>query len=365
MTDQTDVPWWEIRNATGEDEPTELLIYGYIGEWDDVNSRDVATQLQAVTSKAIHVKINSYGGSVFTAQAILSTLKRHAANVTVFIDGIAASAATIIAMAGERVVIPSNAMMMIHNPLTWAGGNATDFREYADMLDKIRDSIIAAYQGKTSLSREKLVELMDAETWLSADEAVEFGFADEVEVALRVAASIDNGILTVNGMSFDSSRFANIPAGFAVSNTAQTQKPTPKNTQAPATPEKEEIVDLETLKNKYPELYNQIKAEGVSAGQTAERARIKAIEDLAGSDHKDLVNKAKFDTGASAPELAVEIMNAEKARKKAFLENRLEDADELENAADPSDPKNSKGQKEKEKETVTNAMSAGFNKNRK
>lgn len=365
MTDKTDVPWWEIRNATGEDEPTELLIYGYIGEWDDVNSRDVATQLQSVTSKEIHVKINSYGGSVFTAQAILSTLKRHPAAVTVFIDGIAASAATIIAMAGERVVIPSNAMMMIHNPLTWAGGNAADFREYADMLDKIRDSIIAAYQGKTSLSREKLVALMDAETWISADEAVELGFADEVETALRIAASIDNGILTVNGMSFDSARFTNIPAGFAVSNSAQRQKQTPQNTPAPAKPEKEEIVDLDTLKNKYPELYNQVKAEGAIEGQTSERTRIKAIEDLAGSDHKDLVNKAKFETGASAPELAVEIMNAEKARKKAFLDNRTEDAGELGNAADPSDPKNSKGEKEKAKETVTNAMSAGFNKNRK
>lgn len=345
--------WWEIKNAAGDDETAaELLIYGYIGEWDDVSSSDVVKQLKSVTANNIVVKINSYGGSVFTAQAILSSLKRHPANITVYIDGIAASAATIIAMAGDKIIIPSNAMMMIHNPWTYAAGDADELRDIAEMMDKVRDSILAAYREKTALTDEKLIELMNDETWLSADEAVELGFADEVEKPMRLAASLNDGIFSLNGMSFDASRFANLPESLAKLTAPENKKPA-----ATAANNEEEIVDLETLKNKHPDLYNQVFNAGKDDGVKAERNRIKQIEDSVIPGHDDLVNKAKFETGISAESLALEILNAERGRNAAYLQNREDDAGELNNAVDPNAPQN-KG--EQEAAAVKNSIGSAF-----
>lgn len=344
--------WWEIKNSTTEDDtPAELLIYGYIGEWDDVSSSDVVKQLKNITASNISVKINSYGGSVFTAQAILSSLKRHPANITVYIDGIAASAATIIAMAGDKIIIPSNAMMMIHNPWTFAAGDAGELRDIAEMMDKVRDSILAAYRDKTGLADEKIIELMDDETWLSADEAVELGFADEVEKPMRLAASLKNGVFSLNGMSFETSRFANLPASLAKL-TEPENKPT-----APAANKEDEIVDLETLKNKHTDLFNQVFDSGKKEGVKAERERIKSIEDSVIPGHDELVNNAKFETGISAETLALEIMNAERGRNAAFLQNRQDDANELKNSIDNNQPQN---KTEQEATAIKNGIASAF-----
>lgn len=345
--------WWEIKNSAAEDNtPAELLIYGYIGEWDEVSSADVVKQLKAITSDTINVRINSYGGSVFTAQAILSSLKRHPANVTVYIDGIAASAATIIAMAGDKIIIPSNAMMMIHNPWTFAAGDADELRDIAEMMDKVRDSILAAYSEKTGLSNERLIELMNDETWLSADEAVALGFADEVEKAMRLAASLHDGVLSLNGMSFEASRFSKLPDSLAKLSQLENKQPT-----APTVKQKEEIVNLEELKNKHPDLYNQVFNSGQEAGVKAERERIKLIENSVIPGHDELVNKAKFETGISAEVLALEILNAERGRNAAFLQNRQDDADELNNTIDKNEPQN---KSEQAVTAVKNSISAGF-----
>lgn len=128
---------------------------------------------------------------MFAGQAIYSMLKRHKAQVKVYIDGLAASIASLVAMAGDKVIMPANAMMMIHNPWTWGAGNANDFRKLADDLDKIRESMIAAYENRSALTSEEIANLMDAETWLSAKDSLEYGFADEVEAAKDVAAYVD------------------------------------------------------------------------------------------------------------------------------------------------------------------------------
>lgn len=349
--------WWEIKNSAGEDNtPAELLIFGYIGEWDDVSSAEVVTQLQKVTSSLVNVRINSYGGSVFTAQAILSSLKRHPANVTVYIDGIAASAATLIAMAGDKIIIPSNAMMMIHNPLTCAWGNASELREAADLLDKVRESILAAYREKTGLSDERLIELLNNETWLSADEAVELGFADEVEKPMRLAASLNGGILSLNGMSFEASRFSNLPDTLAKLTTTENEI-----TSEQSVHKEEEIVDLEELKNKHPDLYNQVFNAGKEEGITAERSRIQLIENSVIPGHEEIVNKAKFETGISAEAVALEILNAERGRNEAYLQNRMDDANVLRNTGDNNLPQN-KG--EEDVKAVKNSISSGFKKHK-
>ncbi|EJJ0116124.1 Clp protease ClpP [Salmonella enterica] len=345
--------WWNIKNSAGEDDtPAEMQLYGYIGEWDDISSAEVVKELKEIKAKTIVVRINSYGGSVFTAQAILSSLKRHPANVKVYIDGIAASAATIIAMAGDKIIIPANAMMMIHNPWTFAAGDSEELRSIAEMMDKVRDSILAAYREKTGLSDEKLIELMDAETWLSADEAVELGFADEVEKPMRMAASLKDGVFCLNGMNFETSRFASLPESLATLTTPENKQPA-----APVATNEEEIVDLDTLKNKHPDLYNQVFNEGRDDGVKAERDRIKQIEDSVIPGHDELVNKAKFETGVSAETLALEIMNAERGRNAAYLKNRAEDADPLKNAVDNQAPQN-KG--EQEVAAVKNRIGSAF-----
>lgn len=186
--------FWNFRKISNSE--GELLIYGPISDeswWgDEVTPKQFKEELDALGDiDTLNIHINSPGGDVFAGQAIHSILSRHKAQKIVYIDGLAASIASVIAVAGDLVVMPKNAMMMIHNPWTWAAGNANDFRRLADDLDKIRETLIAAYQSKTNLSREKLIELMDAETWMTAEEALEYGFIDEIEQTKQVAACID------------------------------------------------------------------------------------------------------------------------------------------------------------------------------
>ena len=126
------------------------------------------------------VWLNSPGGDCVAAAQIYNMLKEYPGNITIKIDGIAASAASLIAMAGDNVLMSPVSMMMIHNPLTMAVGNADDMQKAAAMLNEVKDSIINAYELKTGLSRAKLSHLMDDETWMNAVKAVELGFADGI-----------------------------------------------------------------------------------------------------------------------------------------------------------------------------------------
>jgi ATP-dependent Clp protease protease subunit len=208
--------FWEFRAATEDPKVGELLLYGVISSeswWgDEVTPKQFQQDLAALGDiDELRVYVNSGGGDVFAGQAIHSMIKRHKARVIVYVDGLAASIASVIAMAGDVVRMPRNAMMMIHQPWSWGYGNAAEMRRLADDLDKIAESLVAAYAEKTGLEREKIIEIMDAETWLTAEEAVELGFADEIETAKDVAASVDGARLTVNGQQHDLSRFRNRP----------------------------------------------------------------------------------------------------------------------------------------------------------
>lgn len=208
--------FWTIRAAEDAPDVAELLLYGEISDvtwWgDEVTPKQFKADLDALGNvREIKVYINSIGGDVFAGQAIHSMLRRHPAKVTVYIDGLAASIASVVAMAGDVVYMPRNAMMMLHNPWSLAVGNAEVFRKMAEDLDKIRESMVAAYQDKSGLDRDKIIELMDAETWLTAEEAVKLGFADEIEEAKQVAASLAGGCLVINGQMCDLRRFRNPP----------------------------------------------------------------------------------------------------------------------------------------------------------
>ena len=161
-----------------------LFLNGTIAEesWfdDDVTPQLFKDELLS-GSGDITVWINSPGGDCVAAAQIYNMLMDYKGNVTIKIDGIAASAASVIAMAGTKVIVSPVSMMMIHNPMTTAFGNATEMEKAIAMLDEVKESIINAYEIKTGMSRAKLSHLMDAETWMrNANMAVELGFADEI-----------------------------------------------------------------------------------------------------------------------------------------------------------------------------------------
>ncbi len=181
--------WYSIK-AKADQKTAEISIYDEIGYWG-VTAKQFIGDLKALDATAIKLAINSPGGSVFDALAIYNALRQHPAAVEVTIMGVAASAASVIAMAGDTIVMPENAFMMIHNPLNLAYGNADDLREMADVLDKIAASLIGIYAKRTGLPEDEIKALLDAETWLNAEEAVLKGFADELQAELKVAASYD------------------------------------------------------------------------------------------------------------------------------------------------------------------------------
>lgn len=167
------------------DSSADLYIYGDIVsyEWDesDVSAFGFKKELEELGDiSELNVHINSLGGSTYQGLTIYNLLKQHKAKINMYIDGIAASAASIIAMAGDKVFMPKTSMIMIHNCWTGIIGNAKELRKTADDMDKIAVAYKAAYLSKINIDEEKLDELLEEESYLTADECVEMGFADEV-----------------------------------------------------------------------------------------------------------------------------------------------------------------------------------------
>ena len=180
-----DRKFWNWKNQTDEEPSAErvLELYGTIAEesWfdDDITPAMFKEELFA-GSGPITIWINSPGGDVFAAAQIYNMLMDYPHDVTVKIDALAASAASVIAMAGTKVLMSPVAMIMVHNPATIAIGDSDEMQKAIDMLAEVKESIMNAYEIKTGMSRHKISQLMDAETWMNAKEAVKLGFADEI-----------------------------------------------------------------------------------------------------------------------------------------------------------------------------------------
>lgn len=175
----------EVRAAADGSDAAELLIYGDIGDnwWtESVTASDVVRQLAEITAGTINVRINSYGGSVTDGTAIFNALKRHAATINVTVDGIAASIASLIAMAGDRVEMPANALMMLHAPWAYAAGNSADLRELADVLDVYGRAMATSYAAKTARPYDEMLVLLTdgKDHWYTAAEAQAAGLVDAV-----------------------------------------------------------------------------------------------------------------------------------------------------------------------------------------
>lgn len=169
--------WYRFKNVAADE--AELLLYDEIGGFGTY-AEDFLAELKAVTAPKLRVKVNSPGGSVFEGVALANALRSHPAEVTVQVDGIAASIASVIAMAADRVVVQPQAMVMVHDASGVCLGNAQDMQDMAALLDKISDNIADAYVAKAGGTRDEWRQVMRAETWFNAEEAVEAGLADEV-----------------------------------------------------------------------------------------------------------------------------------------------------------------------------------------
>ena len=332
--------WNVMKNE--EEKSAELILYGSIGSdeyWDDISDKAFKQDIENLGDvENITLHINSPGGSVFSAVAIANTLKNHKAKITANIDGLAASAATIITSACDTVRMPKNALFMVHNPITFAYGNNQDMQKTLEMLNKVKNSIIETYLNKAKTDKETLSELMDNETWMSAEEAKEYGFVDEI-LDESVEKEVIENKLIINNMAFDISRFKNFKE-------KKNQDPRIINISVNSTGSPEEIADkfrdilnstenqkneggnmtLEELKNKFPELYNQIFNEGKEAGITKERERMREIDNLDVSNYSELIENAKYNEPVEASVLAVNILNKQKEERIKKLQNIKNDS---------------------------------------
>lgn len=262
------------------------------------------------------VVVNSGGGSVFSAAEIYTALKSFGGKVKVQIVGMAASAASVISMAGQYVEMSPVAQLMIHNASSGAWGDYNEMDATSEFLQKVNQTITNAYRSKTSKTSEELLQMMNRTTWMTASEAKENGFIDAImfENELDAVASIKHPSL-VEGV---------IPKNI-LDQLRQQLKIDPTNSTMNSITQNEggsKKMDLETLKNEHPELVNQIEKAAVNN----ERQRIQDIENISQPGTEDIVNKAKFETGASAADTAMEILKAQKEQTQQQLKNRITDA---------------------------------------
>lgn len=207
---------WRINNALDGGAP-EILLYGILSDesWygDEVTPQAFAADLRALGGRDVTVRINSPGGDVFAAQAIYNQLVSYSGKVTAQVDGVAASAAVLIVCAADVAVMPSNALLMIHNPAVGLLGSfdAEELTKYAGYLTTVKQAIINAYQKKINLDAKKVSKLMDLETWMTAQEAREYGFIDSVTGEPNIQnMAIKENLFVVNSISCDLKQFKNV-----------------------------------------------------------------------------------------------------------------------------------------------------------
>lgn len=177
----------EVLNQTADS--ADVYIYDEISGWG-ITAASMVALFKSLDVKTINLHINSPGGSVFDGVTIYNMLMQHSAKIVVYVDGLAASIASLIAMAGDEIIMASNAMMMVHNPWTIVAGNSADLRKQADVMDQIQKTLVSTYVARTGQTAEAIQALLDGETWLTADEALAKGFATSVAEAKKIAACI-------------------------------------------------------------------------------------------------------------------------------------------------------------------------------
>lgn len=269
-----------FRMQAKEDQTADIYIYDEIGGWGISARRFTEDLISLGNLSHINLHIHSPGGEVFDGIAIYNQLKNYSATITVYIDGLAASMASVIAMVGDTVIMPKNAMMMIHKPWGVSWGDANDMREYADLLDKLENVLIPAYVAKTGKTTEEITAMLEQETWLDGDECVEHGFADKVIEPVKAMASLTSKRIE---------EFSSMPS--AIKNQI-----TPKNTTKPT---------QQPQPNSSPEPQP-------SASFADEQTRLNGIKDLFamfGGRHNELMITCLADANCSVEKAREQLLN--------------------------------------------------------
>ena len=326
----------------------EILLYGVIGGYDDDwQKQDAKAFIKKVQELGnvsnMTIRINSVGGSVFEAQAMYNYLKTHRATKTIRIDGLAASAATLVAMVGDRIIMPDNALMMIHNPSTIVWGTSEEMRNAADHLDKVRDTMVAVYRAKSGKEAEELESMMNVETWMTAAEALEHGFCDETDEEIEIAAcaALDCDGLVIKTAAGETP----IPQSIAEKMPHILEKLSQNKVAAElsnhSNPAKEaDTVEFRTiaeLEAAAPDLVKEIRSQAATeahtAGVTDERSRIQALDSLVKPGREAIIAKAKYEDPKDARDIALALLDADQVQSK--IDSREADAKALENLTDP------------------------------
>ena len=332
--------FWQFRNMAGGD--AELLLYGDIADtswWgDEVTPKQFAEDLDGLGAVSeIAVRINSGGGDVFAAQAIGNMLERNAAHVTAYIDGVCASAATIVACHCDKVIAANDSTYMVHPVKMGLYGymDAETLKQYIAALDTIRENIVTLYAKKTCREKDEVAGWMDATSWWTGPQAKENGFVDELTDNEEDAVVENrNGVLFVNSVSMNLP-FAEAPKFVQDSLTAPTAG-RPANKKPAGQPGKQQEVqdmdpkDIKTvddLRKAYPALVDQIEQAVREAATNAERARIQSIEDMALPGSETLAAEAKFTKPMSAEDFAKAIVKNAKTQGATYLAQAQKDAE--------------------------------------
>lgn len=305
--------FWDFKNLGNEE--AELRIYGEISKyswWGSsvVTASDFARELEDLTDiNTLNLCINSLGGSVTEAHAIYNSLMRfkskNSIKIVTHIDGVAASAASYIAMAGDEVCMGVGASFMIHNVQGGAGGESEDLRRAAEIMDKMKENIIDIYKTQTNLSREEISNLMNKTTWMTADEALEHGFVDKIEDYLDVTDEDLDNLFTIevtNLIKELPSRITNFR------NKSIKNKEPLVNTVHSRAEGGDMPITIDQIKNENPGLLDQIRSEAIQE----ERNRIKELDAIPVHNQAatDMVNQAKFENPQTAKDVAYNLMTS-------------------------------------------------------
>jgi ATP-dependent protease ClpP protease subunit len=331
--------FWQFRNAA--DGGAELLLYGDIANeksWfgDEVTPKEFANELAKWgETDEITVRINSGGGDVFAAQAIGNILEAHKGTVTATIDGVCASAATIVACHCDKVVAANDSTYMIHPVRMGMYGyvDAATLQQCLDAIATIRENIVSLYAKKTGREKDEVAGWMDATSWWTGAQAKENGFVDELTDDTEGAVTVENrdGVLFVNAVNMGL-QFSEVPdfvrnslkpgnGGSAVANNEPAGQPG-KNQGGTNM----EIKTVDDLRKAYPALVDQIEQAAGEAATQAERERIQGIEDAALPGAEELTNEAKFTKPMSVSDYAVALVKNAKAQGASYLAETQENA---------------------------------------
>ncbi|EMH2803515.1 Clp protease ClpP [Pseudomonas aeruginosa] len=269
----------------------EILLYDEIGVWG-ITAQQFARELKALGDLSlISLRIHSPGGDVFEGTAIYNLLKNHPARVEAHVDGLAASMASVIAMAADTIYMPENAMMMVHRPWGIQGGEADDMRRYADLLEKIEGTMVAAYMAKTGKSEEDIKSLLKAETWMDGREAVEAGFADQLTEPLAAAAQLTSKRMKEFAHMPEALKALMQPRASTPAAAAPTPSPAaPASQQAPAAPDEAAV-----------------RAQ-INAAENTRREGIRAVFQPFAASHGEMLNEVLLDSSVTIEQAQAKLL---------------------------------------------------------